>query len=82
MIRVGKESRLGSSEVIERAVAYFGPAGLGMKIVHQDPCCARFEGTGGYVFVQVAEFDGQDGSDVAIEGREWEYSIRDFLGNV
>lgn len=82
MIRMGKESNLVPSEVIERAVAFFGPSGQGMNVVDQGDCCARFEGAGGYVFVQAADMDDQEGSNVTVEGREWEYQIRQFMGEL
>jgi hypothetical protein len=82
MIRMGKESSLVPSEVIEKAVAFFGPTGQGMNVVDQGGCCARFEGAGGYVFVQTADMDDQDGSNVTVEGREWEYQIRQFMGEL
>jgi hypothetical protein len=82
MIRMGKESKLVPTEVIERAVTFFGPSGQGMNVVGQDDCCARFDGGGGYVFVQAENIDDQDGSNVTIEGREWEYQIKQFIGTI
>ena len=82
MIRMGKESKRVRSEVIEKAVAFFGPSGQGMNVVEQDDCCARFEGAGGYVSVHVADINDRDGSNVTIEGREWEYQIKQFIGTV
>jgi hypothetical protein len=82
MIRMGKESKLAPSEVVQKAVEFFGPSGEGLNLVNQGACCARFEGAGGYVFVQTTEFDDREGSDVAVEGREWEYQIRQFMGEI
>jgi len=82
MIKMGKESRLTTSEVIEKAAAFFGPSGRGMKVMNQGDCCARFEGGGGYVFVQAADVQGNTGSQVTVEGREWEYQIRQFMGEI
>jgi hypothetical protein len=82
MIRMGKESKLAPSEVVEKAVGFFGPSGAGLNVVDQGACCARFEGAGGYVFVQTADIDDQGGSNVTIEGREWEYQIRQFIGEI
>lgn len=81
MIRMGKESNLAASKVIERAIGFFGPSGLGMTVQEQSDCCARFEGAGGEVFVQAVDTH-QKGSDVTIEGREWEYQIRQFMGEI
>jgi hypothetical protein len=82
MIRMGKESKLVPAEVIKKAVAFFGSDGVGLKLVNQDTCCARFEGAGGYVYVQAADIDDQGGSDVAVEGREWEHQIKQFMGQI
>jgi hypothetical protein len=82
MIRMGKESNLVPSEVIEKAVGFFGPSGVGMNVLEQSDCCARFEGAGGYVFAQAAELDDRDGSNVTVEGREWEFQIKRFMGEV
>jgi hypothetical protein len=82
MIRVGKESTLAPEEVVERAMSFFGPSGAGLRVVNQGACCARFEGAVGYVSVQTAEVDEQQGSDVTVEGREWEYQIRQFIREI
>jgi hypothetical protein len=82
MIRVGKESNLVPSEVIARAVEFFGASGLGMTVVDQSECYARFEGGGGHVAVEAGDIDGQKGSDVNVEGREWDYQIKQFLGKI
>lgn len=82
MIRIGKESKLLPGEVIEKAVALFGPSNMGMEVVEQAECCARFQGAGGYVFVQAADTDSGDGSDVTVEGREWERQIKRFMAEI
>ena len=82
MIKMGKESKLVPSEVVEKAVTFFGPTGLGMKVVEHGACCARFEGTGGHVYVQTADIEGEDGSKVTTEGREWEYQIKQFMREI
>jgi hypothetical protein len=82
VIRMGKESKLSPAEVVERAVKFFGPAGVGLTVADQGACCARFEGGGGYVFVQTANVDDQKGSDVTVEGREWERQVKDFIGKI
>ena len=82
MLKVGKESNLSPSEVVEKAVEFFGPSGAGLELVDQGACCARFEGAGGYVFVQTADIDDQGGSNVTVEGREWEYQITQFMGQI
>lgn len=80
MIRVGRKSKLVPAEVVKKAVEFFGPSGMGLNVVDQGACCVRFEGTGGYVFVQTADLEDQGGSDVTVEGREWDHQIRQFMG--
>jgi hypothetical protein len=79
---MGKESKLAPPEVVDKAVEFFGPSGAGLNLVDQDACCARFEGSGGYVFVQTADIDDHEGSNVTVEGREWKYQIRRFMGEI
>lgn len=80
MIRMGTVSKLGSSEVIEKAVGFFGPSGLRMNVQEQSDGCARFEGAGGYVFIQTADIIDHEGSSVNVEGRQWDYHINRFMG--
>ena len=82
MIRMGKESATGPEEVIEKAVAFFGPQGVGLKVSDEGDCCARFEGAGGYVYVESTARQGKKGSQITIEGREWETQIRQFIGQL
>jgi hypothetical protein len=82
MINLGKESKLLPEEVKDKAIAFFGPSGVGLKVVDQAGCCARFEGGGGYVYVQAAEVDGREGSNVTVDGREWEYQIKQFAARI
>jgi hypothetical protein len=82
MLRIEKSSKLAQSEVMARAVAFFGPGGLELEAKESAECCARFEGGGGYVFVQVGPGEDGKGSDVEIEGREWDYHIRRFLTSI
>lgn len=82
MIRMGKESKFVDSEVIDRALAFFGPGDLGLEVVEQGDCCARFEGGGGYVFVQAIAAESGKGCEVTVEGREWEHQVRQFLGKI
>lgn len=82
MITIGKESRFAPSEVAETAVRYFGPSGVGMDVVERSDCCARFEGGGGYVFVWAADAGDQNGSEVTVEGREWDYQMMQFMEEI
>ncbi len=82
MIRMGKETKLTSAEVIARTVTFFGPEGLGLEVEAQSPCCARLVGGGGYVYVETNDDSESGGVEVILEGREWEAQIRQFIGKV
>jgi len=82
MIRMEKRSRLAPSDVMNKAVALFGPGGLDLEVKDRAECCARFEGGGGYVFIQAGEGKNGKGSEVQVEGREWDYHIRQFLTSI
>jgi hypothetical protein len=82
MIRISKESKLVPSGFIKAAMGFFGPPGIGMTVVDEDDCCVRLEGFGGYVFVQTEDFEDKKGSQVIIEGREFEYQIKEFLARI
>jgi hypothetical protein len=88
MIHLGKESKLSPTKVLEKAVEFFGPGGVGLEVKEQDEGCARFEGGGGYVFVRVCEegpaLSGVEGkgTEVDLEAREWEYQAKQFMGKI
>jgi hypothetical protein len=80
MIKVSKESKLEPKEVINRAVAFFGPKGHGLELKEEDNCNAYFEGGGGSVRVSAATT--KKGSSVDVEAVEWEYQSKQFLGKI
>ena len=80
MIRLGKESKLLPAEVLERAIGFFGPDGIGLEVKEQGEGCARFEGGGGYVFVQACK--EEKGTEVDLESREWDYQAKQFMGRI
>jgi hypothetical protein len=82
MITIGKESKFAPAEVVETAVRFFGPSGIGLDVVERGNCCARFKGGGGYVFVSAADIQDQKGSEVTVEGREWSYQIKQFMEEI
>jgi len=82
MLSMEKRSRFAPGEIVEKAVAFFGPGGLGLEVAEQERCCARFKGAGGFVFVQAEDVEGARGAKVNIEGREWEIQIKEFLGTL
>ncbi len=82
MLNIAKESKLGAAEAIRRAVSFFGPDGLGLTVVEQGDCCARFEGGGGFVSVAVEETEGKKRIKVSVQGREWESNIKEFMAKL
>ena len=80
MIRYGKESKLSPQQVVQKAIAFFGPGGLGLELELLSEWEVRFEGGGGHVLVQVHE-KGQ-GSEIELEAVEWEYPAKQFLGKI
>lgn len=77
MIRVAKQTRLKSADVIERASHFFGKGGEELEETDRNPCCISFEGAGGYVAVTVSDEETQRTVDV--ETREFEYQAKRFL---
>lgn len=68
------------SEILKRAVSYFGPGGLGLTPQGVEDDCANFEGGGGHVAISVCDNDGK--TDIALETQEWDIQVREFLGGL
>ncbi len=81
MVRYEKETRRSPDEVMERALKFFGPQGLGMTVEEQGDCCLYFSGGGGYVQVQLARAE-KNRTLVTVESREWDYQALRFLEKV
>ena len=69
--------RLEAEKVVEKAVEFFGEAGLGLEIRERSDCCVFFEGGGGHVnlFVELREKK----THVDLETREWDHQVQNFL---
>ncbi|MGB4864181.1 MAG: hypothetical protein WBO97_17125 [Tepidiformaceae bacterium] len=65
------------AKVLERAVSYFGPEGLGLSSRGIEDDCANFEGGGGHVAISACENDGK--TDIELETQEWDIQVREFL---
>jgi hypothetical protein len=74
------ETKLSPEKAIKTAVAYFGEGGLGLKAGEQEPCCAHFEGGGGFVHVTASE--GEKQTTVNLETREWDYHVKQFMHKI
>lgn len=80
MLNITKQTRLSPEEVLKRAVKFFGPDGVGLEVRDECETDARFEGGGGYVYVEVCESGGA--TEVTVESREWDYQVRQFLNTL
>lgn len=81
MPRYGVETKLSPEEAIEEAIAYFGEGGLGLETDQQGPCCAHFEGGGGFVRVTASD-EGAKPTTVNLETREWDYHVKQFMQKI
>jgi len=80
MINLGKDSKHKPAQVVEKAIAFFGPGGVGMTVHDFNDGSARFEGGGG--FVTVAAKPAARGSEVEVQSNEWEHQAKEFLGKI
>jgi hypothetical protein len=78
MARYGKETKIEANDVLQRAEAFFGTGGLGMKLIERNECCVSFEGSGGHVTVSAARCKPEV-TDVDLETREWDYQVKEFM---
>lgn len=75
-MRYGKETKLGTSEVLDKSEEYFGEGGLGLELLSRDDCCISLVGGGGHVTVTVSEGEK---TSVDLETREWDYHVKKFM---
>ncbi|MBI2851502.1 MAG: hypothetical protein HYX84_00125 [Chloroflexi bacterium] len=80
MLKMSVKTKLNSGEVLNRAFAFFGPSGYGLKVTEQNETCITFEGGGGGV--QVSTCAEGTGTEVDIEAREWDRQAREFMGKL
>ena len=77
MIKITKQTRLASEEVLDRTSKFFGKGGEGLEETERNPCCISFEGGGGYVSITI--YDEEKHRMVEVETREFEYQAKQFL---
>ena len=77
MLRIARQTRLNSADIIDRAAKFFGQDGEGLEEKERHLCCISFEGVGGYVTVAIV--DENKHRVVDIETREFEYQAKRFL---
>jgi hypothetical protein len=71
------ETRLDPDEILKRAEAFFGEAGLGLAQRDDGPHGRTWQGGGGSVFLTVSDIG--KGSRVEIATTEWDTQVRDFM---
>ena len=80
MIRISKHTRLGREEIFNNASEYFGESGTGLTEAYRNRCTISFEGTGGYLSVNINEEDAD--RSVEIVSKEFEYWAKRFLEKI
>lgn len=77
-MRYGAVTDLPGPDVIARAVAEFGPAGLGMRLTERDLLSARFENPIGHVALEASRTpDGR--TEISVETREYDREVQQFI---
>jgi hypothetical protein len=77
-MRYGLETKLSTTEILNRAERYFGEGGLGLEVTSHDECCISLAGGGGHVTVTVTEGDK---TSIDVETREWDYQVKKFMAD-
>ena len=80
MINLATITKVGSEEVLRRAVEFFGPGGYGLEVKEQSDSCAYFEGGGGGV--EVTACTDEKETSVEVSSREWDYQVKEFMGKI
>ena len=80
MLHISKESNQSSGKVLQAAITFFGPRGVGLDLQSQSTGSLQFVGGGGNVLIQVAPTDF--GSEVDIQTQEFEYQVEQFMQEV
>jgi len=80
MLRMGKETGHTPEEVLTKAKTFFGPGGTGLEIIPRGPNAVQFTGGGGFVLVQVEA--KEEGAEIDIQSREWDYDVKRFLRTI
>lgn len=77
MARYGATSKRAPSDVVERALRFFGPKGLGLDVLSSGADGAQFDGGGGKVYLAVTP--RERGCELEIETQEWDTQVVKFL---
>ena len=80
-MRYGATTDAPGPDVITRAVATFGPGGLGMQMTERDLLSARFENPAGHIALE-AQRTADERTEVTIETREYDREVQAFIGDL
>jgi len=80
MLRIATQTKRPAAEVLDRAVAFFGPGAVGLELRDRAPDHVTFEGGGGFVTVDVVP--ERDARDVTVVTQEWEHDARRFIEQI
>jgi hypothetical protein len=80
MINVETKTKLSPSETVNKAIEFFGPGNLGLKVRDQCGDCITFEGGGGYVEISVTPEEKK--TKVEIVAQEWEFQVNEFIDQI
>lgn len=81
MLRMGKQTKQTPQEILQKATAFFGPGGTGLGVIPRGPHAVVFT-NGGPDFVLVQAAPAENGTDVDIQTREWDYDVKRFLKKI
>ena len=81
MLRMGKRTKQTPQEILAKATAFFGPGGIGLNIIPRGPHTLEFTGSGNdFVLVQAEPLE--NGTDIDVQTREWDYDVKCFLSEL
>lgn len=81
MARYSMFTGLTPPEALERAVAYFGPAGSGLRLTQRGLSSVRFDGGAGFVQVE-AQRAAEGRTEVLIETMHLDQEARSFMARL
>ena len=70
-------TKLSPQQAIAYAKDYFGPQGVGLEVIDEEEASVILQGGGGHVSVVVCP--GGKKTTLALETREWDYPVRQFM---
>jgi hypothetical protein len=73
-------TKLSPPEAIAYAKDYFGPQGVGLEVIDEQPTYVTLQGGGGHV--SVVACPGEHKTTLELETREWDYPVRQFMNKV